>query len=63
MRWTFQEWGASVVLSGHDHTYERILMGGFPYFVNSLVKIHLTRNKFSDKLPKSNYRLGDASDE
>jgi tartrate-resistant acid phosphatase type 5 len=36
MRWPFQEWGASVVLSGHDHTYERLLINGFPYFVNGV---------------------------
>ena len=34
MRWPFQVWGADVVMSGHDHTYERILINGFPYFVN-----------------------------
>lgn len=36
MRWPFQEWGASAVLSGHDHTYERILQDGVSYFVNGL---------------------------
>ena len=36
MQWPFQSWGASTVLSGHDHDYERILVGGFPYFVNGL---------------------------
>jgi tartrate-resistant acid phosphatase type 5 len=36
MRWPFQAWGASVVLSGHDHTYERVLVNDFPYFVNGL---------------------------
>jgi tartrate-resistant acid phosphatase type 5 len=36
MRWPFQEWGASVVLAGHDHTYERLVIDGFPYFVNGL---------------------------
>ena len=36
MRWPFQEWGASAVLAGHDHTYERVLVNGFPYFVNGL---------------------------
>ena len=36
IQWPFQEWGASVVLAGHDHTYERILRDGFPYFVNGL---------------------------
>jgi tartrate-resistant acid phosphatase type 5 len=36
MQWPFQEWGASAVLAGHDHTYERIIRNGFPYFVNGL---------------------------
>lgn len=35
-RWPYKEWGASAVLSGHDHTYERLLVDGFPYFVNGL---------------------------
>ncbi len=34
MRWPFEEWGADAVLSGHDHTYERLAIGGIPYFVN-----------------------------
>ncbi len=33
-QWPFQEWGASVVLGAHDHTYERIVQSDFPYFVN-----------------------------
>lgn len=36
MRWPFAAWGADAVLSGHDHTYERFDIGGFPYFVNGL---------------------------
>lgn len=36
MQWPYKEWGADVVLAGHDHTYERILVDGFPYFVNGL---------------------------
>ncbi len=35
-RWPYKEWGASAVLSGHDHTYERLLVDGFPYFVYGL---------------------------
>ncbi len=31
--WPFREWGATAVLSGHDHLYERVLINGFPYFV------------------------------
>ena len=36
MRWPFKEWGASVVLSGHDHIYERIEVNGLTYIVNGL---------------------------
>ena len=36
MRWPFAEWGASVVFSGHDHTYERLQIDGIPYFVDGL---------------------------
>jgi hypothetical protein len=36
MRWPFQEWGADVVIAAHDHTYERLLINGFPYFVNGV---------------------------
>ena len=36
MRWPFRAWGAEVVLSGHDHTYERFDIEGFPYIVNGL---------------------------
>ncbi len=36
MQWNFQGWGADAVLSGHDHTYERLEVNGFPYFVNGL---------------------------
>ena len=36
MRWPFQEWGANAVLSGHDHTYERLEENGIPYFVNGV---------------------------
>jgi hypothetical protein len=36
MQWDFKGWGANAVLNGHDHTYERLDVGGFPYFVNGL---------------------------
>ncbi|MFL5732266.1 MAG: hypothetical protein ACJ78Q_03615, partial [Chloroflexia bacterium] len=36
LQWPFQQWGASLVLSGHDHDYERLLINGFPYIVNGL---------------------------
>jgi len=34
MQWPFKEWGASLVMTGHDHNYERLLVDGFTYFVN-----------------------------
>ncbi|HTL29843.1 MAG TPA: metallophosphoesterase, partial [Tepidisphaeraceae bacterium] len=34
MKWPFKEWGADVVLSGHDHAYERLIEGGLTYVVN-----------------------------
>jgi tartrate-resistant acid phosphatase type 5 len=36
MRWPFRAWGADAVLSGHDHTYERFMVDGFPYIVNGI---------------------------
>jgi subtilisin family serine protease len=36
MQWPFASWGASAVLAGHDHTYERLQVDGIPYFVNGL---------------------------
>lgn len=34
MRWPFEKWGANVVMAGHDHNYERLLVDNIPYFVN-----------------------------
>lgn len=36
LRWPFASWGADVVISGHSHTYERIMRDGIVYFVNGL---------------------------
>lgn len=36
MQWPYAAWGADAVLAGHDHTYERIIQNGIPYFVNGL---------------------------
>ena len=33
MQWPFAEWGADVVLSGHDHVYERLNLGGLTYLI------------------------------
>ena len=34
MQWPFADWGASTVLAGHDHVYERLEIDGIPYFTN-----------------------------
>ena len=36
MMWPFKQWGATVVLSGHDHIYERISTNNLTYFVNGV---------------------------
>jgi 3',5'-cyclic AMP phosphodiesterase CpdA len=36
MQWPYREWGADLVLAGHDHNYERLLIDGFPYLINGL---------------------------
>jgi len=36
LQWQFQTWGATAVLAGHEHNYERITINNFPYFVNGL---------------------------
>ncbi len=36
MQWPFKKWGATTVLAGHDHTYERIMIDSLLYIVNGL---------------------------
>ncbi|HSB65757.1 MAG TPA: metallophosphoesterase, partial [Anaerolineales bacterium] len=36
MRWPFDEWGATAVLAGHEHVYERLVRKDVVYFVNGL---------------------------
>jgi len=33
LQWPFKDWGADLVLSGHDHTYERLNVNGLIYVV------------------------------
>ncbi|MGH2537584.1 MAG: metallophosphoesterase [Candidatus Promineifilaceae bacterium] len=57
MQWPFAEWGASAVLAGHDHVYERLSVAGFPYFVNGLGGRSLY--DFGEPLPGSQVRYND----
>lgn len=36
LQWPFRQWGATVVLAGHDHTYERLYVDSMVYMVNGL---------------------------
>jgi Ca2+-binding RTX toxin-like protein len=42
VRWSYEEWGVDAVLSGHEHSYERLLKDDnrdgaiMPYFVNGI---------------------------
>lgn len=36
LQWPFTDWGATAIMAGHDHTYERLHVDGIPYFVNGL---------------------------
>ncbi|MEQ8767338.1 MAG: metallophosphoesterase [Planctomycetota bacterium] len=36
LQWPFKAWGADLILAGHDHTYERIEIGGLPILVDGL---------------------------
>ncbi len=36
LQWPFKQWGATAVITGHDHQYERLTVDAFPYFVNGL---------------------------
>lgn len=36
LQWPYRAWGIDLVLAGHDHTYERLEVGGLTYVVNGL---------------------------
>ena len=55
MQWPFKDWGASIVLSGHDHLYERLTVDSFPYIVNGLGG-HDAIYDFQNILPESQLR-------
>ena len=36
LQWPYKDWGASIVLAGHAHVYERVIRNGLPYLTNGL---------------------------
>ncbi len=55
LQWPFQDWGATAVISGHEHSYERIVTDGFPYFINGLGGTKTSYN-FKEPVPGSEVR-------
>jgi hypothetical protein len=57
MQWPFKAWGASAVLTGHAHTYERIVLQGFPYFINGMGGDYPDPNAFGNPVQGSAVRF------
>ena len=51
MRWPFKEWGASLVLAGHEHNYERFDRRGLTYVVNGIGGAGFYRLKMNAQVP------------
>jgi hypothetical protein len=56
-QWPYKRWGATAVISGHDHVYERLVVDGFPYFVNGLGGGPIY--EFGEPIPGSEVRFRD----
>ncbi len=54
MQWDFDAWGTDLVISGHDHTYERLEVDGLIYLVQGLSGA--SRYPFINILPESQMR-------
>ncbi|HNM46016.1 MAG TPA: metallophosphoesterase, partial [Candidatus Sumerlaeota bacterium] len=59
LRWPYKEWGADIVLTGHDHLYERLSVEGINYIVNGTGGRELYALR-SQQIPGSVFR--DSSD-
>jgi len=57
LRWPFKDWGADLVLCGHDHTYERLSSDGLTYIVNGLGGESIY--PFGSSIPESQFRFND----
>jgi len=55
MQWPYAQWGANVVMAGHDHDYERLSIGGVPYIVDGIGGAE--SYEFTQILPESQARF------
>lgn len=53
MQWPFGTWGVDLVLTGHDHIYERLETGGVTYIVNGIGGAGLYGIQATGPLPES----------
>ncbi len=58
MRWDFKKLGIDVVISGHDHFYERVAKDGVLYIVNGIGG-YAPLDKLYKKLPESKFFYND----
>ena len=61
MRWPYAEWGATAVLSGHQHSYERINQDNIHYFINGLGgrwRVHTFAEPRADSAVRYNQDFG-----
>jgi len=59
-RWSFRDWGATAVIAGHEHFYERMDHFGIPYFINGLggAGIHKFRSTHEQSIIRYNDKYG-----
>jgi 3',5'-cyclic AMP phosphodiesterase CpdA len=57
MQWPYAEWGADLVLAGHDHCYERLNIDGITYIVSGLGGASLY--SFAEPVPGSVARFNE----
>jgi hypothetical protein len=58
LRFPFKTMGNDLVISGHEHVYERLNIDGLPYIVNGLGAG--SYRAFSDPLPDFSYKNGES---
>lgn len=58
MRWPFVRWGADLVMSGHEHLYERLAAEGIPYLINGLGGAARDRFRVLDRGSVRRFRAG-----
>ncbi len=57
MQWPFKEWGADLILTGHEHVYERLNAKGLTYIVNGIGGKSLY--KFKNPIVQSIFRYNE----